>query len=264
MGSFSGHHHTAETKAKISQVLLAKHHGVGNKYALGYRFTEEQKVARSKALMGRPVTEETRMKISRAQKGKTITAKERAILLQYNIERANGTRICSPETRAKLSQAGRGRKDSEETRVKKSQARIGMKFSPEHCANMGKGKKLAWQDPEWRDKVVKAQRIGKHTHPNHAETEMLELLNQLYPRQWAFVGDGSLIINGKNPDFINTNGRKIIIELFGNYWHKKEEEQERIAIFDKYGFSTLIIWDTELPDKTELTKKIIEFVSKPH
>lgn len=34
-----------------------------------------------------------------------------------------------------------------------------------------------------------------------------------------FVGIGGLC-----PDFVNCNGKKVIIELFGDYWHDLDEE----------------------------------------
>jgi len=65
-----------------------------------------------------------------------------------------------------------------------------------------------------------------------------------FPNEWKYAGDGSLIIRGKCPDFVNVNGRKLIIEVFGDYWHSeervgknsKEHMQDRINIFSVVGY----------------------------
>lgn len=95
--------------------------------------------------------------------------------------------------------------------------------------------------------------------PNKQETYLTELLEILYPKEWKYVGTGELIIAGKNPDFVNINGQKKIIELFGNYWHEKKEEKERPKVFEKYGYKTLIIWSSELDSKKKLLNKIHSF-----
>ena len=79
------------------------------------------------------------------------------------------------------------------------------------------------------------------------------------------MGDGSFIIGGLNPDFINVNGKKKVIELFGRVWHDtylkdwKRSELGRMMVFSSYGFDTLIIWDDELEDKQVIIDRIKEF-----
>lgn len=67
------------------------------------------------------------------------------------------------------------------------------------------------------------------------------------------------MINGKNPDFTNCNGKKKLIELFGDYWHKGEDPQDRINIFKKFGYDTLVIWESELKDINKVKNKVIKF-----
>lgn len=89
----------------------------------------------------------------------------------------------------------------------------------------------------------------------------------MFPNQWKYVGDGSFLVEYKNPDFININGQKKIIEMFGDYWHGEERtgvpneqhEQERIAHFAKYGYQTLVIWEHELEDTEVLLEKVLKF-----
>lgn len=99
---------------------------------------------------------------------------------------------------------------------------------------------------------------------------MIKLLQELFPNQWKYTGDGKdedSIVASKVPDFINITGQKKIIEMFGNYWHgkkitgrtKKEEENQRINHFAKYGYQTLIIWEHELENLNLLIEKIVKF-----
>ena len=98
------------------------------------------------------------------------------------------------------------------------------------------------------------------TIPNSQEIYLKSLLEQYFPNEWKFVGNGEVILGGKNPDFINVNGKKFIIELFGNRWHTKLDENIRISHFSHYGYRTLIIWSKELRDKNSLMNKINEFI----
>jgi len=65
----------------------------------------------------------------------------------------------------------------------------------------------------WRKKMMESMNIK----PNKPENKVLNALNKYYPTQWKYTGDGSLIIDGLNPDFVNVNGHKYIIEVFGMY-----------------------------------------------
>lgn len=58
---------------------------------------------------------------------------------------------------------------------------------------------------------------------------------------------------------MNVNGKKKIIEVFGEYWHKSEEEQQRINHFKQFGFDTLVIWAKELNNTDELKQKLLNF-----
>lgn len=97
--------------------------------------------------------------------------------------------------------------------------------------------------------------------PNNAENKLNEFLQETLPNEYKYVGTGEFILGGRCPDFLNINGKKKLIELFGIRWHKKEEEIERKEYFKRYGFDTLIIWEPELKDKEKLKEKIMEFAN---
>jgi group I intron endonuclease len=92
--------------------------------------------------MGRITSEATKAKIAAKATGRKATPETRAILVAAWVKRRqdypDGP---SPEARAKMSVARKGRKRSAETRAKMSQALTGRKFSAEHRANISAAKK---------------------------------------------------------------------------------------------------------------------------
>lgn len=64
-----------------------------------------------------------------------------------------------------------------------------------------------------------------------------------------------------NPDFINVNYQKKIIEFYGDYWHKntKKRDKQRIETYKNFGYKTLIVWEHELDNKDRLKEKILNF-----
>lgn len=126
------------------------------------------------------------------------------------------------------------------------------KYLQKHSENM----KEKWQESEFVTKQMQARCVM----PNKQEVKLSDILNELYPGEWKFVGDGQVIIAGKCPDFINVNGQKKIIELFGDYWHKGQDPQDRKDIFKEFGYDTLVIWERELKNHSELKFKIHKFM----
>ena len=122
---------------------------------------------------------------------------------------------------------------------------------------MAEKAKHRWLDPVFASKVL------KRLKPNMAEQRLLSLLDDLYPGDWRFVGDGQVILGGLNPDFINCNGKKLIIELFGAHWHQDitgpRSETGRADAFRAFGYKTLIVWEKELGHKSLLITKIRRF-----
>jgi len=102
---------------------------------------------------------------------------------------------------------------------------------------------------------------GPQKSPNGGERKLLRILNNLHLREWKFVGNGRVILGGKNPDFINVNGKKLIIELFGKYWHTGENPKDREKIFVPFGYRTLVIWYSELRNEERVKNKIREFMN---
>ena len=83
---------------------------------------------------GGKLSPEARAKLSAAHKGKIITPEHRA-----KLSKTLKGRIISPETRAKISAANKGKIITPEHRAKLSAARRGKPLSPEHRAKISDG-----------------------------------------------------------------------------------------------------------------------------
>lgn len=216
----------------------------GKQYALGYRHTEGTKEIIRLAGIGRvhPCSEETKARLRVANLGKHHTE----------------------ESKARMGQKGKthpmyGKHHTEEAKAKVSRANLGSHLSEETKANMSRSLVFRWQNPEFKARAVKAMMLASFRRPNKPETYLGELLESQYPGGWKYVGDGQLILAGKNPDFMNINGKKQVIEIYGDYWHRGEDPQERIDLFSQYGYDTLIVWEKELKDEAGLIQRIREF-----
>ncbi len=111
-----------------------------------------------------------------------------------------------------------------------------------------------WKDPIFAKKIVSKTRAS----PNKTELFLQKLLNDINS-QWKFVGDGQFVIGypPKNPDFVNKKQR-IILELFGEYWHNHSEVAPLIEHYKKYNFNCIVVWYKEVKKlKTPFQLKIL-------
>lgn len=121
------------------------------------------------------------------------------------------------------------------------------------------------KDPEFQKKRIK----GICTKPTGPEKQMKSLLNILYPKEYKYTGNGDFIIDGLNPDFVNVNGQKKLIEVFGEAFHDPKKAFKKVPYrssyrgrkeaFAKFGYKTLIIWDYEMKNMHEVERKIRRF-----
>lgn len=216
-----GKHMSDESKAKLS------------KSCKGRKMSEETKKKIGDAFRGKPLPAEHRQKIRNALIGKPLT-EERKV----NIGKGRRGILASDETKRKLSIVRKGRAVSEAT--KKKMREVWSKGTPEYVE-------------------ARLRALLTLPSPNKMESSLMELLEDMYPSEWKFVGDGTVFINGKCPDYININGQKKIIELWGDFWHKDQNPQDRINVFKPFGFDTLVIWGSELGDIEKTSSRIREF-----
>jgi len=122
-----------------------------------------------------------------------------------------------------------------------------------------KGEKHPFYGKHHTEEALRKIMASLRRRPNRAE-QKLDRLIKTVTDEFEYNGDFRLgiSIGGKIPDWINCNGKKMVIELLGHGWHKpnkwfkvpysKTEEAIR-AHYDKYGWKCLCIWDTELKTK---------------
>lgn len=127
-----------------------------------------------------------------------------------------------------------------------------------------------WQNPEYRERMIKVMMKALAKRPTKLEHNGINFISK-FNLPIKYVGDGSLIIGGKNPDYVESNGKKICFEI-GNKIEKslkregrdqhswQEYEQQRIEHFKKHGWKCLVIWEDELQNERLLLDKIQNFI----
>ena len=108
------------------------------------------------------------------------------------------------------------------------------------------------------EKMLQTRALRGIPRPNGAELKLLNLLNRVLPGEYAY-NNGWFILAYRIPDFPNINGRKKLIELYGNWYHRNSNPKKRINLFRKFGYNTLIIWESELKDEETIELKVKEF-----
>lgn len=129
---------------------------------------------------------------------------------------------------------------------------------------MSKKKKELCKNTDFLRKVM----IARDMKPNKSEMKLTDILNRHFEGEWKYVGDGrdGTVIGGKIPDWININGKKLIIELFGNLWHSipgqsySRTAEGTVKHYATYGLKCLIVDYREVRDEQKIVAKIKEFM----
>lgn len=170
------------------------------------------------------------------------------------------TNIHSPERINQMRQTKLGTIHSEETRKKMSVAHTGRiyidkgfsgkKHSIEALQKISIKSKARWADKEYRERVVKAILKGKLVRPTSLEKKAIEVI-QKYNLPYKYVGDGSFLIGYKNPDFVNINGEKKLVEIGNVFHHQGNYVEDRKAHFAKYGWESKFLINNQ-PTEEEI------------
>lgn len=146
-----------------------------------------------------------------------------------------------------------GDEKAKEIRNVLSQRHKNKKLSETHRSILSDVHKRKFSDENFRRQW--ATRF--HKKPGLLEEKLIQIINS-NNLPFMYCGNYSFWVSNKNPDFINTQGKKLVIELMGEYWHKKRNNIRFHQTFDgtiehykKFGFNCLVIWDYELkqPEK---------------
>jgi len=177
-----------------------------------------------RGMLGKKHSNEAKQKMSTSQKGLNIWSKNREL---------------SDEHKHKIAEASRN-----------------LWQDPEYRRRVTEKVKQRWQNPDYRDKVVKAVLKSLMRKPTKPEQKLIDLIKKRN-LPFKYVGDGSVIFYGMNPDFIECNGEKKIIEVFGDYWHSeradnwKDTEWGKKAVYSQLGYDCLVIWEHEIKNTAE-------------
>lgn len=140
-----------------------------------------------------------------------------------------------------------------------------------------------WQNPEYRQRQVEAQMrswqapeiiakrfAGLNKKPTKPEQRLMDIFSKHLP-QFQYNGDFRLgvMLGGLFPDFVNVNGRKEVIEFFGDYHHSPEvigddwrrSELGKLMIYNSLGWNCLVIWQSELDQlsDTQVVQRVTKF-----
>ena len=230
------------TCQEIANIVDCSRGGV--EYAMDYlkirrRNRSELTRGKNNPNYGKHCSKETKKKISEANSNPSEEKRRK-------IAEANSKRIISEKTHQKLSLARQGKNNP---------------FYGKHHTKKTKDKlSEIHKNPseDIRKKIREARKQQKF--PNHhtkPERIFMDICKK-YNLHFKYVGDGSLWI-GKdkilNPDFIQADGQKIIVEIFGDYWHSlllnprlREDAtlNYRKRHYKRYGWKSYFLWGSDL------------------
>lgn len=182
--------------------------------------------------------EEAKSKIRKAMRGRQLSEEHRS-----NLSKMAKKRGIPREVIEKAAAARRGRPATYKARLNLLKQAHRMRDDKEYCRGIIK-------------KTLKSL-IRKPTKPELAFAGMCLRHNLPY----RYVGNGEVMIGTKNPDFINVNGKKEIVEIFGRVFHDPDQsfisrmpyrqtKEGTMEHYETYGFKCIIIWDDELRDES--------------
>ena len=213
---------------------------IGGHQRKGVKHTEMAKEKIREKRKDQIFTKETKHKMSEAHKGEKHW--------NYGGRHSEETRKKMRDNHADVSLKNNpwyGKHPSEETRKKMSEAR--------------KGKHLSKKTKE-KLRIISRKKRKHQVFPNHhTKPELIfEEICKKYDLHFKYTGDGSLWIGKEealNPDFIQADGQKIIVEIFGDWWHSPLLNQKlpktanlnyRKKFYKKLGWKSYFIWETDL------------------
>lgn len=114
--------------------------------------------------------------------------------------------------------------------------------------------KFKWQEPDFINKMI----AGRNIRPTSTEQRIIDVCSKYLP-EFKYNGDfrEGVALKRMIPDFINVNGKKEVIEVFGDYFHSqlahnwKKTELGRIMAYNALGYRCLVLWESWINSKTD-------------
>lgn len=109
--------------------------------------------------------------------------------------------------------------------------------------------------------------LARKKAPTGPEQIIINLAQKYFP-ELKYNGHGELgvVLKGLVPDFVNVNGKKQVIEVFGDYYHNlpnrswKASELGRRMAYNSLGYRCLVLWENEIKAKPE--QELVETIRK--
>jgi hypothetical protein len=132
--------------------------------------------------------------------------------------------------------------------------------SDETIQKMSKTAKIRWNNLTIEERWIKIKksRFGCSHKKTKPEIKLELIINGVYPGIYRYCGDFSFTVNRICPDFVNTEENRVI-EMFGDYWHRNDNPQDRIDEFKVAGIDCLVIWEKELKDIDKVKSRLLCF-----
>lgn len=256
---FSGHRHTEAAKQKIS---AARKKQIPPTLGKHWKLSVKTRKKISKARLGTKASPATKQKISLGGKRRYKNPVER---LRTSLQLLGNKHLLghrhSAKTKKLIGAATR------KFHKKYGHPMQGRQHSPEARAKMSRAQKLRrnrMSRQERKELAIRLSAANNQECPNKKERQLDNFIQKRFPGEFSLNVFGEVIINRCVPDWVNCNGKKVLIELFGDYWHGKvktgnspeQEENLRRKVFSKYGFKTAIIWERELRNEKLVLRKI--------
>ena len=229
----------------------------------GFNLTKEQELKRrecvSKAKKGVPCTENRRQKLIKYFENPENRLKSSLVhkeLHRLHPEKFDNYHTVHQMLRDGVLQSGnKGKKASIESRKKYSEAAKKYWENPLSREKASVSSKKNWENPEFIKKV-RARRT-----PSGLEIKFIDLIVE---NNWnlIYVGDFQLNIGRKFPDF--WDGDKKLIEVFGYYHKDKNEAQQKIEHYKRFGYDCLVVWASDLNKnkKDGTIQNVLDFLGR--
>lgn len=257
---------------------------LGIKWSTVYKLLRDFNIPRrtlSEARRGKKQPESFRKKMRKIMKGRKITwekkvsealkGKKKSEEHRKHISEGHKGQVPWNKGKKGVQKSTRKGKTYEEVYGYERSKEILKKILKTRLKDSEKYKKLSkelWKNPQYVRKTLKSL----FQKPNKSEIKLIRL-NEKYGLQFRYVGSGEIMIGGRVPDFIATNGSNKVIELFGRPWHDLNNnyhspkidygrtEEGRRTLFKSHGYELLIIWSNELRNEAGVVEKIKAFMS---